>query len=43
VVYGIVILIVLLAAFVIYRIATHKKRRQKKLDKAKKRLTGMPQ
>lgn len=42
-VYGIFILLVLLAAFIIYRIAKRKKRRQRKLDRVKKRLTGMPQ
>ncbi|HEX2945287.1 MAG TPA: bifunctional UDP-sugar hydrolase/5'-nucleotidase [Clostridia bacterium] len=42
-VYGIVTFIVLLAAFIIYRLATRRKRRQKKLDRAKKRLTGMSQ
>ncbi len=42
-VYGIVIFLVLLAAFIIYRITTRKKRRQRKLDRVKKGLTGMSQ
>jgi 2',3'-cyclic-nucleotide 2'-phosphodiesterase (5'-nucleotidase family) len=42
-VYGIVVLLVLLAAFIMYRIATRRKRRQRKLDRVKKRLTGMSQ